>query len=988
MRKFISIILGLTAFASLYVNAQSYYSAGSDPMTRWRSIYTEHYEIIYPEGTDSLARVYAANMEAVRRDAILLPQNVNPKRTSVILHPYTLTGDDTKRSNSPVRIDMYTSPGMYDYMSEPLEYTNSIAKSRHLGHAYQLDRGFFKYARYVFGDNARVLGDAIFFNRFYWLGDENVAVTDLSHAGVGRSADFLKVYRTAFADNDRRDYLHWKIGSYEYNTPGPEAFGYILESNYRYQNDVNDFSWKWADSYFKHPFKGWVLGSLADETSTFKSKHFNEYWKSIGDMFREDYDSRKPFTPEKRLWPAKNYSEYLKSSYDEEQNVVYTVKSSMKEADQLFKVDLKNGTEKSLMFFNPESSDLMLHGDLLYWSETVHKGPWELNDYSEIFTYNIRTGAVRRITKDTRYYSPAPNESGTVLAVSENTVDGKSYLTILSPSGDKEACFNVPGNGSIKELVWIGDVLYCLIVTSDGLGIWSMDDDGWKTVVAPQWQNIGDMGSSDLKLKGRMTEVLTFTSDVDGVSNIYAYVPADRTVYRLINSPYGAACANAFKNGDLIYSSFSRTGYSLVTTSADDFEMKAVDMSAPYSFPLADKGSQLASNAYPKPDEALLAAYQDEARYPSEHYSKMANLLYAHSWAPIYFESADTWGADKAYALPGVVVASQNKLGTVTSRLGFSYGKSKTSAKYRSGLHAGISLKGGIPRVDINAEFNTAEKVEYIHYINKDGQVDNGYRFAWDGIPYYDIYARVYQPLTYSMLGWKAEVLPYLTYHHTNNRAVDLISDRTGTADYFQFGVGAGLETETAYSAIYPRWGLGASVDHIAPAAFGSAAKLFTSQTALGLYAYLPGFAETHGVKVGMDVVNQAWKGGKAVFPTESLISMPRGLVKLAPEQFNSRNYVKGSVEYALPVYLGDYDLAGIVYFRRLQLIPFADYAVSWQYSGGRTKFYSIGSDFLLDCNLFGIKQGVALGLRYAYNNGSPNMPASHTFQFLIKVSN
>ena len=102
MRKLVSILLGLAIFASVNVNAQSYYTAGSDPKTNWKSIYTEHYEIIFPSAIDSLARVYAANMEAVRKDAILLPQHVDPKRTPVILHPYTLTGNDNQRSHSPL----------------------------------------------------------------------------------------------------------------------------------------------------------------------------------------------------------------------------------------------------------------------------------------------------------------------------------------------------------------------------------------------------------------------------------------------------------------------------------------------------------------------------------------------------------------------------------------------------------------------------------------------------------------------------------------------------------------------------------------------------------------------------------------------------------------------------------------------------------------------------------------------------------------------
>ena len=986
MRKFVSILLGLTVVVSLSVNAQSYYSAGSDPLMRWRSINTEHYEIIYPEGIDSLARVYAANMEAVRKDAILVPQKVDPKRTSVILHPFTLTGDDTQRSNAPVRLDVYTSPNMYDYMSEPWEYTNSIAKSRHLGHAYMLDRGFFRYARYVFGDNARMLGDMLFFNKFYWMGDENVAVTDLTHAGAGRNADFLKAYRTAFAENDLRNYDRWKLGSYEFYTPEPDGFGYLLEANYRYQKGDYFFSSKWADSYFKHPFKAWIAGSLSDESSAFKSKYFTEYWQSIGNILLDDFDARKPFTAESKIWPAENYSEYLRFTYDEDENAIYAVKSSLKEADKLVRIDLTRGTEKFLRYFSQETSDLNMVGDLLYWSETVHKGPWELSDYSEVFTYNVKTGVVRNLTKNTRYFSPAPADDGMVVAVSENTVEGMSYLTILSPDGKKEASFMAPDNGSIKELTWMGDVLYCLIVTSDGLGMYSMDDDGWKNVIAPQWQNMSCLNMNTLRLNGKMTDVLTFTSDVDGVSNIYAYVPEERTTYRLINSPYGVSCANADNDGNLLYSRYGRTGYSIARTSASYFDMKPVDMSAPYSFPMADKGSEQASNAYPKPDKDYIASYMDESRYPSEHYNKLAHLLHIHSWAPLYYEPANVWGKDKMNASLGFTVASQNKLGTVKGRFGYSFAKSPYSSKYRSGLHSGISFNGGIPRIDINAEVNTSEKVEFIHYKNEDGEITNGYRFV-GGFPYYDIYARIYQPLTYSMLGWNAELLPYLTYHHNNNRAVDLIDGRTGTADYFQAGISGTMEAETAYSAIYPRWGLGVSLDYMAPAAFGNSAKLFTSQTALSLSAYLPGFAVNHGFQVSLEAVNQRWKGGRAVFSTESLINMPRGFVKVDPAEFNSRNYVKGAIDYAIPVYLGDYNLLGVLYFRRLQIIPFFDYAVSWQYSGGKKDFYSVGTDLLADINVLRIRQGVATGLRYAYNNGSPSMPASHTFQFLVKVN-
>ena len=985
MRKLVSILFGL-AIAAVSVNAQQYYSAGSDPITRWKSLDTEHYTIIYPQGTDSLARVFAANMEAVRKDAIQLPQRVDPARAKVILHPFTLSGNDTKRSNTPLRLDVYTAPEMYSYMSEPWEYTTAIAKSRHLGHETLLDRGFLNVLSYITGDNSRVLGDAVLFNPFYWLGDEKVAVTDLSHAGAGRSAEYLKTYRTAFVEKDFRNYDRWKLGSYRYYTPDPDALGYILEASYRDRNDDYLFSGEWADIMVSHPISALLKGKRDDAMAAFKYPKFESYRESLTELFQKDFDSRRPFTAATSVWKAKNYSEYANFVYIEDQDAVYAVKKSLQEADQLVRIDLKKNTEKFLMFFNPNTSGLAEHNGKLYWSETVHKGPWELEDFSEIFTYDTRKGTLKRITSGTRYFHPVPSEDASVIAVSENTPEGDSYLTIISPDGEKELSVRAPGNGSIKEMAWIGDVLYCLIVTRDGLGIYSMGDDGWKPRLAPQWQNIYDLAANTIRIDGRMTKVLTFTSDVDGVSNIYAFNPSTRAVHRLINSSYGAVEAQPYKDGGLIYSRYGTTGYSLARTDAADFEMKAVNMSEPYSFPLADKGSDLAGNAYPKPDEEFLAEYQDETKYPSRNYSKPANWFHIHSWLPAYVNTGIGRSKMALPAAPGIMVASQNYLGTVQAMLGYSFGKSPYSPSWLHGGHARITFNGNIPRVELSAEVNTTERIIYAHCPDEYGKPWNYLLFDGEK-PFYELSARIYQPLNYSMLGWNAKVVPYLSFTHNNNRAVDYIGGRSGSTDYFQAGISAEARTDVAHAAIYPRWGLGLSMDRIAPPVLGKSSSLYTSQFATKLSAYLPGLYTTHGVNVSMQWVHQNWKRGSAVFTTNSLIELPRGYTYVDPLQFNNARYWKGTFEYAVPVYLGDTSLGGIMYLKRLQVIPFIDFATSRRYDDSRQNYLSTGTDLLVDCNLVRLKFDASLGLRAAYNKPFELMQKGYTIQFLVKAN-
>ena len=984
MRKTASFLFCLLGcFFTAY--AQLYYTPGSDPIRKWRSLLTEHYEIIYPEGTDSLARVYAANLEAVRNDAIVLPLQVSPARTSVILHPYTLSGDDEKRSNSPLRLDIYTGPEMYGYMTEPWEYTTAIAKSRQLGQEYLLDRGFFNVLSYVMGDNMRLLGDNLFFNGFYRLGDEKTAVTDLSHAGVGRSADFLKVYRTAFLENDFRSYDRWKLGSYEYITPGRDAFGYILQANYRYQNDDYAFGREWADLVVNHPVSSLLRGRRADAVGALMAPQFNEARDSLAAMFRRDYDSRRPFTPATSVWQAGNYTEYSNFLYMADQDAIYAVKESLQAATQLVRIDLNTGKEKFLMFFSPNTSSLADCDGVIYWSETVHKGPWELVDYSEIFSYDTRSGKVRRLSRNTRYFHPMPDESGSVLAVSENTPEGESYLTILSPSGRKEKSIRAPQNGSIKEMLWVGDVLYCLIVTKDGLGLYTMGDDGWNTGIAPQWQSIYDLSTYTIDIAGRQTEVITFVSDVDGVSNVYAYDPATGKVRQLINSPYGAAAAQPYKDGGLIYSQYGPTGFSIARTSADYLTMKEVDMSSPFKFPLAEKGSELASNAYPKPGEDYIAGYMDERRYPSRRYSKPAGWFNVHSWLPLYVNAGLGESRMASPASLGAMVMSQNKLGTVSSMLGYSYARGEYFNERMHGLHASLVYRGTIPRVELKAEFNTEKKLNFARYINEYGQPALVYMMAADGKPYYDVSVRLYQPLTYSALGFNASLEPSLSYHHNNNRAVDYVNMISCRTDYVQAGVSGAVETEVAHAAIYPRWGLGFSLDRISPAYLGTVSRLFTSQLKTEVSAYLPGIWPTHGVSASMSYVRQNWKNGDAVFPTASLIDLPRGYLTEDLTEFNSRKYLKLAVDYAAPVNLGDISLGGVMYLRRLQVNPFVDYALSGQYGGGRIHYYSLGTDLLLDFNVARFKLDLTAGLRGALNNGDAYLGQNATVQFLLK---
>lgn len=67
MRKHIHIIISIIAFLSQMPVYAQFYVTGDDPgRLRWNSISTGNYRVIYPQGCDSLAKVYALKLETFR----------------------------------------------------------------------------------------------------------------------------------------------------------------------------------------------------------------------------------------------------------------------------------------------------------------------------------------------------------------------------------------------------------------------------------------------------------------------------------------------------------------------------------------------------------------------------------------------------------------------------------------------------------------------------------------------------------------------------------------------------------------------------------------------------------------------------------------------------------------------------------------------------------------------------------------------------------
>ena len=159
----------------------------------------------------------------------------------------------------------------------------------------------------------------------------------------------------------------------------------------------------------------------------------------------------------------------------------------------------------------------------------------------------------------------------------------------------------------------------------------------------------------------------------------------------------------------------------------------------------------------------------------------------------------------------------------------------------------------------------------------------------------------------------------------------------------------------------------------------------YGSQAAVNLYGYIPGFARNHGIRLGVQMQKQY--NDNKVFYISNLVDMPRGYT----DDVYGQGYVKGSADYAFPVYLGDVSIAKLAYLKRMRVIPFADFAVNTVKGDGTTErvgMYSYGSDVIVDFSPFTIAVEIGLGVRYSRNGNNGNIPVpANTWQLLFTTA-
>ena len=1002
--------------------AAQFQPTGSNPASvRWQQIETGNFRLLYPAGSDSLAKVYGIALERWREplshtSGFRTGENYRT-RMPVILHGHTAVANGAV-TWAPRRIDMFTVPDAYGPTPIPWVDLLAIHEGRH---ASQMQFGRakgFKFYHYLFGEMFAGALAGIYPGRTLLEGDAVATETALTRSGRGRQANFLNYLMPAFDCGDFRNYWKWSYGSQKYYAPDYYRVGYLLVSGTRVFFDDPLFMDRYFDRVCR---KGW-FNNLQKTVKTASGMPFNVSFRTIEERYKELWDreagKRAPFMPStqftRRPW---RHTEYANGIFPGGTDMV-AVKSGLSTSTCLVRI-APDGREKRIRSFSPKTGCLYYDAPLgrIYWTETVPGHRWNLESHSIIrYIDTARPRKIHNLTHRGKLFSPAPSPDGKRLSVMEYPVPGGSRMEILDATdGRLLKAFTAPDSLQFTESVWVGERHFVSGLSDHGMGIYEITgrDEGGKAQLR-HW--LGPQPVTLLNL-GFDRDGISFLCDRTGVAELYLMNPDDGTLQQLSTTRYGLQNFSFNAAGDtLCYTSSAasdrpetyRQGSMVYRTAVADLPVKTVDFNDIHAWSVADELSRQETAFHSGPAEG--ATFSAPRKY------SRIRLPRFHSWAPVYF-NYDNFSAltGDAYFQGGSIGATgvfQNDLGTGFGFVGYSlHPDPMRTKKWRHSGHLKYTYTGLLPVLEVQADFNDYESFDYrrVHLL-KNQQHSFHYDRTPQGKPALSLKFSTYIPFNFSSGGISRGLVPRLRYAWSNNRFIDGIlmkfKDRDGKelpdlTDFVGSGNTAPLHSldlslrgyvlrAKAPSELFPKLGFGAELGLKASPGH---VESYPGIGYLYLYGYLPGLGWNQGMKLtaavqsGVFYRNEPNEG--IYFEKNAVSTLPRGLVNstlVSLTELCGAGRLKATLDYAIPILPVDWSfLSPAAYIRNFVLTPFADYAlIAWNghYHLGLnpgfvsvSHLFSMGADFTANLgNFLWLPFTTSIGVRYAFNLPS-NLP-------------
>jgi hypothetical protein len=764
------------------------------------------------------------------------------------------------------------------------------------------------------------------FSIFILEGDAVMAETEFSAFGRGLQPSWTMHYRAA-GDVGSKNYStdYWFSGSYRDYVPDHYRLGYQM-ARWSYHN-FGDGVWNDVARYvsrnpqFIVPMgfglrRHYGLGEAGLFRRTFAD--LNAHWASLPRV--ED-------SAERIVTPERGYTTYQWPLWVGGETLV-AFKSDLRRTSRIVRVDVESGREKVLTSTGMVSSRPMVDADgVVWWTEFRRSLLWNERVFSRLCSYDLASGRKRVHANDDQVFYPTPLPGGGMAYVA---YDRTGAYSIVSGGGRLDLPASVEVTGLAHDDATGG--LYFIGLDDGGMFLAAAEGDGFRRLTPSRHITISDLRAGG----GR----LYFGSIASGKDEAHALDLASGEEYRLSRSAYGAFQPSTPTAGRVALTTYDKHGYHLATQ-----DVVAPAVQEQQHLPLNLVNPQWRRWTLPTMDSLVYdeaAAQRSATERKSRRFSKMLNLLQPHSWLPLDFYPPAAIDENDLTMRLGATIISQSLLSDATTWL--SYGWTREGG---SMMRGGLSYRGLGPVLDVDFTWGGAPQI--LHTRAPESVVANRHSHL-------AITTRLSLPMSVSSGAWLGTVTPSVEYNYYNGLIFEPptgASTDMGTLTHgverLSLNLGYAGQTRMAHSEFLPRWGVAARIGHI----FNPTNSDFRSIWSGSISGWLPGVVRPHSVRVRAAL--QLTDGrSDATFGFRMKDVFPRG----ALYNFSTQRWWSSSLDYQLPVWYPEGGIPGVLYFKRIRLNVFGDYA-QWM-DFGRTannrfsppawhELYSYGGDLILD---------------------------------------
>ncbi len=924
-------------------NAQ-YYSSGQDPASqRWNQINSENFQVIYPIGYDSMAQ-YVMNVMEYGRELTIKTKEIEPKKISIILHNQTVISN-AEVAWAPKRIEFYTVTPQSVYSQEWFQQL-ALHEYMHVIQITSMNKGLTKFLNYFFGEQITVGIFGLYVPYWFVEGEAVVSETALSKSGRGRDPNFEAQLRAQLLEEGKYSIEKASLGSFKDFVPDRYHLGYYLVGQAKAVYGKQMWN-KPMENIGRYPL-GVIPFSTGIKTETGLNKK-GLYEKTLLDLSEEWLKQLLATNPKNYdvISQNINYCNYSNHTFVDDSHI-FSLKKDFHKNGEFILIDTAGNEE---LIYKPgyySSEAITTGGDWLCWSEMQYDARWNYRTYNKILLLNLKTKEKKTLLKKTRYFSPSLSPSGNKIAVVEVDEFSQHSLVILNrENGEVLQRIQSIDNDFIAHPAWSPkeDIIVAEVINTGGKGL------ALFKLETGRIQQILKYGDVHIQYPSFWENYILFEAAYSGVMDVFALDLATKSLYQTTETAFSASDYAISPNGKKqVMATYTAQGKQLVMQDWNPKNWISISNVNNRAYPLADILSSQ------EKDHFITDSIPQE-KYEVKKYSKFAHLLNIHSWNFIHLD------ANNARINPGLSILSQNKLSTLTARLGADYSFNTEAMRY----YGQMTYLGWYPVMSIGGDYGRRYAYEYReqdtlkHYYNET-----------------NINASIYLPLNYTSGLWSFGFRPELGYNFKN---LDSGPELTFTYNHIQsvnYSIQVSGQQKTPFQSIFPKWGYALSLMYRQSPFNESLGEIMS----LNMAVYYPGIFRHDGFRIKADYQD---KIGDAAFYND-VTAPARGYVGIDYDDMLTLR-----IDYKVPLLYPDWNLGSLLYFKRVVMGVFYDYslipdaAVNVSYPNDH--FWSTGVDLTTDVHLLRTKFPFEVGLRSTYVNGYIKNLEAFQFQLLFGVS-